>query len=836
MRVVIDMQGAQSVGSGARGIGRYISEMTKNLILSAQGEIEVFLALNGKLDCESILEYFEGILDREHIKVWEYEPEVGPASSFDHEDAQSIDYFREWFFHQFHADVIWNPVLHEGYHENNISNSAKLTPGRETIVSTLHDVIPLMFKEDYLQGDPADWYAKRIKYCTDSDILITDSKHAKKTISELTGISSDKIYVTTLGFDREQFYPDEDCCDAEHKEHFFLYVGGTDMRKNLSTLFEAYARLENETRDEYHLLLVGQEPLTFRNTLLEQANQYGIEDGQIETPGFVSDDDLRSLLQKCTGFVFPSLAEGFGLPPLEAMACGSPVLVADATSLKEIVNNSDAVFDPYDAEALFLKMQALIQDHSFSNKLIRWGLNRAKDYSWEKAGEELKNLFLRCPPAKEGAIYSEADLCADLLPLLPPADYRMKAAIARSIEKNRLFLPVRRIFVDASSSVTLEFVTGIQRVTNGVISSLKKIYANDSSVEICAVYSDSTTGDFYRAVYNGKKYIRKKHPKSSDIVSFHDRDTLLITDLDIENCRAKKDYLKKLSTHGVKVVTLLHDLIAVDYPKYCDPELVKIFEDYLVAISQFSGVIGVSKATLDRYFLWCKENEIEFPPYFLTGFNHNGCDIAKANPSRGLPEDAPEILEMISSKPTVLMVGTIEPRKKHEQVLSAMETLWDDGKDVNLVFVGRYGWNMEEFRETIEDHPEKGKHFFWLKGISDEYLDKVYDAGTGVIMASVAEGYGLPIIEAAQYGKPLLLRDIPVFREIAGENALYFQKDDAESLGQSIAEWLERIKLGTAGNPAAIKSYTWEESTRNLITMIDEFFSSVHEKDDSDSK
>jgi glycosyltransferase involved in cell wall biosynthesis len=123
------------------------------------------------------------------------------------------------------------------------------------------------------------------------------------------------------------------------------------------------------------------------------------------------------------------------------------------------------------------------------------------------------------------------------------------------------------------------------------------------------------------------------------------------------------------------------------------------------------------------------------------------------------------------------MVGTLEPRKGHRQILEAFEHLWSKGEDVKLVIVGRNGWLMEDFMARLEKHPEKGKKLFWLTGVSDEFLAKIYEACSCLLAASIDEGFGLPLIEAMHRGKPVLARDMEVFREIGGSHVNYFKEN-----------------------------------------------------------
>ena len=199
---------------------------------------------------------------------------------------------------------------------------------------------------------------------------------------------------------------------------------------------------------------------------------------------------------------------------------------------------------------------------------------------------------------------------------------------------------------------------------------------------------------------------------------------------------------------------------------------------------------------------------------------HNGSDIEGSQPTSGMPTEASAVLESLSSAPSILMVSTIEPRKQQKQSLDAVELLWAKGVDVNLVLVGKSGWKMEDFEKRLKIHPELGRRLFWLQGISDEYLEKVYNASAAVLMASEGEGFGLAIVEGARHGKPLILRDIPVFREIAGDNAFYFKGLQSKELAMALENWLKLYKAGTVPVSAGIRCLTWKESAAMLLTRL----------------
>jgi glycosyltransferase involved in cell wall biosynthesis len=174
------------------------------------------------------------------------------------------------------------------------------------------------------------------------------------------------------------------------------------------------------------------------------------------------------------------------------------------------------------------------------------------------------------------------------------------------------------------------------------------------------------------------------------------------------------------------------------------------------------------------------------------------------------------------------MVGTIEPRKGYLQVLEAFTQLWRRGTDVNLIIVGREGWlgmpdvMRRDIPETIyrlSKHSELNHRLFWLDGISDEYLEKLYVASTCLIAASYGEGFGLPLIEAAQHNLPIIARDIPVFREVAGDHAFYFSGSVEEVLAQSLKTWLAIYESGNHPRSDRLPRLQWKDSASSLLKI-----------------
>jgi len=163
------------------------------------------------------------------------------------------------------------------------------------------------------------------------------------------------------------------------------------------------------------------------------------------------------------------------------------------------------------------------------------------------------------------------------------------------------------------------------------------------------------------------------------------------------------------------------------------------------------------------------------------------------------------------------MVGTIEPRKGYDQIITAFEQLWHRGSDVNLVIVGRVGWRVKELEKKLRTHKEAGSRLHWIKNASDLVLIALYESVDGLIMASKGEGFGLPLVEIAQHEKPILARDIPVFRELAAEHARYFYYSDSDNMANEISAWLDMIKEGRAISSRGVKRQSWNKSVQQLV-------------------
>ncbi len=166
------------------------------------------------------------------------------------------------------------------------------------------------------------------------------------------------------------------------------------------------------------------------------------------------------------------------------------------------------------------------------------------------------------------------------------------------------------------------------------------------------------------------------------------------------------------------------------------------------------------------------------------------------------------------------MVGTVEPRKGHALALKAFEQLWEDDVDIGLTIVGRTGWLMEPLADTLHTHPQAGTRLNWIERGSDALVARLYRSAGALLMASEGEGFGLPIVEAAQAGLAVIARDLPVFREVAGEHALYFPSGQADGLTETLRRWLALRRAGSVPDASQIGVLSWQQSAAQLAEVV----------------
>lgn len=414
MRIVIDMQGAQS-GSRLRGIGRYTVSLAKAIVRNC-GQDEVLLALSGLFPdtLDSLFAEFDGLLPKENIRVWHAlgpVKECEPVNRYRREVAEKM---REAFLSELQPDVVLVCSLFEGLYDDAINSIGRLGESYPTVV-ILYDLIPLINPDKYFRASKVDqeWYFRKISSLKRSRVLLAISESSRQEALSALDFEPESIVTISGAYDGYFESSDQAKSDKETvwarlgiSKPFVMYIGGADERKNLDRLIMAYGQLPQEVRHEHQLVFAGDMPDFRIEHYSKVAHDCGLADEELIFTGYIEDSEVLTLYNTCSLFVMPSLHEGFGIPPLEAMACGAPVIGADATSLTEVIGLKEALFDPYSVRAISSKMEHTLTNECFRARLIEHGQKHCRRFSWDESAKRALQALRRFDPKYQAPISS----------------------------------------------------------------------------------------------------------------------------------------------------------------------------------------------------------------------------------------------------------------------------------------------------------------------------------------------------------------------------------------------------------------------------------------------
>jgi glycosyltransferase involved in cell wall biosynthesis len=1017
---------------------------------------------------------FSGLVPQDRIRVFEL---PGPVAELDLANTwrmQAAELIREKFLADLQPDIVHISTLFEGCHNEVVASVARLDTNIPTAV-TLYDLIPLLRPDSYLQEPARErHYLRHAQSLKRADLLLAISASSAREATETLDVPQSRI--VNIGAGVGDWFRPVSVSGPDHtglanrgglQEPFILFTGGTEPRKNLRGMIAAFARLPAELREKYQLVVTGGLTEQERERIAQEAMAERLAPRKIVFADYVTDEQLRILYNACALFVFPSLHEGFGLPVLEAMACGAPAIGSDCTSISEIIDRPDALFDPNQPADIARCMATVLGNPGLAEDLKAWGRKQASTFTWEasarkaldafsalheqrktsgplrrttgrrpplavvgplspqhspiadqfisllpnlarhyeitcvvdkpevtdpwitanfaiqktawfeenghlferilyqldnsplhkyefallsrypgivlladlnignildwmtgsgyKAGSFIRALYhshgfsglahdkakgrqasqqtfpcslgvlqesigvvatsteifehirswygeeatarirqfpleantqpagktnpsngqetFRADRTKAGADQRNrseqtADLCRDLIEELYQSSWVQReqqlvrairqittsvvpnrddlATVATVIAGNRPRETRQQILIDVSLIAKDDLRTGIQRVTRALLMTM--LAEPPAGYRIEPVRADNG-GYVYARRYACQCLGLSATELDDEPVETNPDDIFVGLDWCPETVPALRPWFRKQRRRGLRIVFVSYDLLPLLRPELFAEGMYSAATDWIRSVSEIAdGITCISRTVADEFYQWLSRSDCSRQTPLSIGFFHLGADLHASVPTKGLTPDAASILVKLRSRPSFLMVGTLEPRKGHRQALAAMEGLWSEGVDTNLVIVGKEGWMMEDFIKGVRQHPENNRRLFWLRGISDEMLDQVYRSSRALLAASEGEGFGLPLIEASQYGLPIIVRDIPIFREVAGENAYYFRANKPEDLADALQKWLS---LGDAVPYSQGLSYlTWQQSSCQLLDFV----------------
>jgi glycosyltransferase involved in cell wall biosynthesis len=556
--------------------------------------------------------------------------------------------------------------------------------------------------------------------------------------------------------------------------------------------------------------------------------------GRIKITGWTSDEDYLRYLQAADVGVqlrTDSRGETSGTV-LDCMIYRLPTVINANGSMGEFPH--DAVWmlpDSFSQEQLVEALDTLRHNTARREALAAAGFAlMGTRNSPERCGWLYKQALdrdLAARPAGRRALL-QALLDVPGLPQDEPTLENLARCLARAPDP----LQQRQLLVDVTNIARHDLKTGIERVVRHQLLELLQL-PHTSGWRVEAVYfSDEGGVPHYRYA---RRYVTEllginnvlqgEDPpldlQAGDAFYSADHSPMQVM------AAAKAGVYAAWRARGLSINFLVHDLLPVLRPEFFPSNTDIIHGAWLRCMAaEADRMICISHAVADELDGWLSAQEVVRRSGLKLEVLHHGADINGPVPDAAQDTD---LLKQIASRPSFLMVGTIEPRKGHLQTLDAFEKLWSDGVDAQLVIVGNEGWKPlpENERRTIPRivqrlsiHPERGQRLLWLTGIDDATLQQIYLASACLLSPSEGEGFGLPLIEAARYGLPLLVRDIPVFREVAGERAAYFNGLSGDDLACAISEWLASRAEGTQPVSTGMPWRTWQMNVLELLTLL----------------
>ncbi len=388
-------------------------------------------------------------------------------------------------------------------------------------------------------------------------------------------------------------------------------------------------------------------------------------------------------------------------------------------------------------------------------------------------------------------------------------------------------LPVRgtgirqpRAFLDVTNFRLHDAGAGIHTVVRGILESAEEFRA--AGIEPVPVFWNPRKRRFESTTLGELGLETARHPAfpGGRRISPSPGDIFIGLDLYHASVLKNNSRFGRWRRRGVDAYAVLYDLLPATHPQWFPERFGEIHSQWLRDLMALTGVLTISRTVSDDFRNWMRLQGLQpRRDFVIEHFPLSG----QPAPSRGKSEiSQPRALRSIAEgTPRILMVGTVEPRKGYSLALDAWKQLHAMIPNLELIIVGRKGWKSEDIWNSLDEQQARGIGLTWLQDASPAEVEWLYRHSTVLLAASEGEGFGLPLVEAFSRGLPVMARDIPVFREIAGDFADFFpQEASSAELADALASWFRASQGTPRPDSGQVVASSWKDSAQGIIEIV----------------
>ena len=780
-RILLDLQATQSQSHADRGVARFVKEQIRALLRAGVGDA---LLLNPHLPFPRALDQD---LSTSPLLRWGTQSEV--RRILDAGDLPLAYYLTSPF-------------------ELSLRGEGDLPPhllrGDVPVAATLYDLIPLVMPDRYLADKIIERrYRARAEQLHHVDLVLTISEHTRLDAIRLLGLDPEKV--VNIGFGVSPFFRPAGTGDApdvllarhvpQVRRPFVASVLGGDARKNAERLFEAWAEVRRATGTDSQLVVTCSLDPGTRAVWERAAKNAGLECDDLVLPGWQPDEVLRALYQRCELLVFPSLYEGAGLPPAEAIACGAPAITSSTSSMPEVLEWPDATFDPESVEDMARVIGQAVTDDAFRETLRRRGGERRRELTWDRVAERTIDAFATLPVAEGGRTHLPVRVA--LVGPMPPtasgiADYnaRLLPALADRCDVD-LFTP--------GSGPPFEVHPNVRWFPPRALKETCSPWAYDAVVFTAGNSDDHH--DLYDLAQEFPGVLWLHDVRLPGLYLTYAEELLGERANEFLRERLLRQYRRRLPLHIRDDPTAYEPTHLIEHGLGVTKELVDVARCVIVSSSLATRLLQLDQ----------QPDTLPKPTHVVP--------LAAAAPwgdgSRRAPADAPVLVSL----------GMVAPVKAPERLISMLAAVRASGVDGRLVFVGPIG---DGYREHLERHVDavgaSGYVEFTNRVTDDEYRAWLETATLAIQLRETTNGESsAAVTDCLSAGLPVVTNVHAATELPDGTVSLVAWDVDPAALAAHVSALLagpEQLQALAHGGHAFASSWSFDHVADRLLEIV----------------